>query len=95
MQRPTAFRSSGTDDEVERKGGEFFRILKYYSNKCLLVVAIFFSILCGCLPLIMNVFLGDFMNTMNANENFMDGLITVIYRMTGFCCASSRISRSR
>ena len=87
MQRPSAFRSSGTDDAVDRKGGEFFRILKYYSNKCLLVVAIFFSILCGCLPLIMNVFLGDFMNTMNANENFMDGLITVIYRMTGFCCA--------
>ena len=86
MHAQSAFRSSGTDDDVARSGGEFWKILKYYSNKGLLAFTVLMSLVCGVLPLINNIFLGDFMNTMNADTNFMSGLKQVIYKMTGFCC---------
>ena len=86
MNAQSVFRSSGTDDDTTRRGGEFWKILKYYSNKGLLAMTVLFSLICGVLPLVNNIFMGDFMNTMNASTNFMDGLKDVLIKMACFCC---------
>ena len=80
----TSFRAQGTTDEATTRGGEFWRILKYYEKKTVLGFTVFFSILAGCLPLLMNVFMGDFATTITTKKDFMDDLVQVIYKLIGF-----------
>lgn len=65
----------------------FAKIMKLYSRKLLLVLTIFFAIVLGVLPLLMNVFMGELMNAMNQDGDIMIPLRKVIYKMLVFILA--------
>ena len=80
------FKKQGTLDEYEGelKGKEFFRTMKYFSNKALLFFTIFFAILAGIMPLFMNIFMGDMVNVMADGIDFMNRFKPIIYKLIGF-----------
>ena len=82
----TMFKKQGTLDEYEGelKGKEFFRMMKYFSNKALLFFTIFFAVLAGVMPLFMNIFMGDMVNIMADGTDFMNRFKPIIYKLIGF-----------
>ncbi|OHT01152.1 ABC transporter family protein [Tritrichomonas foetus] len=81
----SAFKQQGSLDDFDgKRGKEFSRIMKYFSNKALFAFAIIFAIFAGVMPLLMNIFMGDMVNVFNTADNFMPNLVSVIYKLIGF-----------
>ncbi|OHS94664.1 ABC transporter family protein [Tritrichomonas foetus] len=81
----SVFKQQGSlDDMVERKGNEFLRMMKYFSNKAILIFTYLFAIIAGALPLLMSVFMGDMTNSFGTSGSIMPGLTKVIYKMIYF-----------
>ena len=79
------FRPHGStdEDEVTVTGGEFFRIMKYFSHKFALSLAILFAMLAGATPLVMNIFLGDMLNVISSgtftDAQLKDVVLRIVY----------------
>lgn len=87
MNSGVTLRSKDFEDEVDLSSLPkhcFAKIMKIYSRKLLLVLTIFFAIVLGVLPLLMNVFMGELMNAMNEDGDIMVPLRKVIYKMLVF-----------
>lgn len=78
------FRPHGSTDEdaVAITGGEFFRVMKYFSRKFALALSIIFAIIAGATPLVMNAFMGDIVNVLNTPGMTHDQLVDVVLRVT-------------
>ncbi|OHS98000.1 ABC transporter family protein [Tritrichomonas foetus] len=82
----SAFKQQGSLDDFEgKRGNEYFRIMKYFNNKFLLVITYLVSGVSGVMPLLMNVFIGDMVNSFNTTSGSMlDSLTSVIMNMIYF-----------
>lgn len=80
------FRMQGSLDEYEgtTRGHEFRRIIKYFSNKALAFFTVFFAIVAGVMPLLMNLFMGDMVNVMAGGTDFLNKFKPIIYKLIGF-----------
>ena len=85
MTEGMTFQPHGSSDaeEVKINGKEFFLIMRYFRKKWLLALAILFSILCGTVPLVMNVFLGDIVNTITkvdfTKEELNESILKIVW----------------
>ncbi|OHT02035.1 ABC transporter family protein [Tritrichomonas foetus] len=81
----TFFKPHGSldDDNVKVTGKEFWKIMKYFNRKWLLVSAILLAMIAGASPLVMNFFMGDLMNTLGkpnfTNAELNSAIVKVIY----------------
>lgn len=85
----STFRKQGSLDEYEgeMRGHEFFRIMKYFSNKAMLVFTILFAAFGGVMPLLMNLFMGDMVNVMAGGKDFLKKFTPIVFKLIGFTCA--------
>ncbi|KAK8876060.1 hypothetical protein M9Y10_006244 [Tritrichomonas musculus] len=93
MPPQSTFRNQGSLDEYqgEMKGHEFVRIMKYFSNKALLVFTIIFAVFGGVMPLLMNLFMGDMVNVMAEGNDFLKRFKPIIFKLIGFTCAQCAV----
>ena len=68
-----AIRAHGTaeDDDFKIEGGEFTRIMGYFSKTWALVTAIVLAIITGIAPISMNLVMGDMVNVVS-RKGFSD-----------------------
>ena len=87
----TVFRNQGTLDEydVVIKGHEFSRIMNYFSNKPLLAFTIIFAIIAGVMPLFFSIFMGDMLNVMQEETNFLDQIKDIVVKLILFILAEN------
>jgi ABC-type multidrug transport system fused ATPase/permease subunit len=74
------FKTHGSQEEadVELKGDEFVRSIKLFRNKPALIAGIFFTMIEGCAPLIMNIVVAELLSVMTTDDGFgrrLNGLI--------------------
>jgi preprotein translocase subunit SecY len=76
--RKGLFKSHGSQDAcpVEVKGDEWFRTIKYYTRKWVLIGGATFAIIAGVAPLMMSLIMGDLMNVMMSGQSFLDSVKT-------------------
>ena len=70
------------DDDFEIPGGQFRKIMGYFSKKWALFLAILFSVISGIAPLATNIVMGDMMNVLSAKEVTDGQLISLILSLT-------------
>ena len=76
-----------TDKENSKpKGKEFIRIMKYFRRKWLLVLCVFMTIILGASPFLLNLFLGNLVDTLSnpnfTNEELTDAILAIVYLLT-------------
>ncbi|KAH0790681.1 ABC transporter family protein [Histomonas meleagridis] len=80
------------DDEKLKRGGEYFKTMKYLDHKAPLIMTIILHFIVGALPVLMSILLGDMVDVF-ASENFMDEFTPIIcdmaYFVVGMFVASS------
>ena len=76
------------EDKNAQKGGEYFRIMKYFKRKPLLFASLFFAVVNGVLPVIISLMLGDLVNVMAGSDNFLDELKSIVLKMIYFYIAT-------
>ena len=76
--------SSEVSQEEIKKGHEFFRILKYFSNKALFIFSLIFSILLGAVPFIFYLIMGDMINVITETTNFLSEFHKVMIKIIVF-----------
>lgn len=87
----TVFINQGSLDEYDGqiKGNEFASIMKYFSNKPLLVSTIVSSIIAGVMPLFFSIFMGDMLNVMEDGEDFLEKIKDIIMKISLFTLAET------
>ena len=79
----TVFKTQGAQDDhaADVKGDEFKRTIRIFSRKWALGLALFFSICAGASPLLMNVIMGDMMNVMTQQDQFIEVMSDLCLKM--------------
>lgn len=69
------------DEKVEIKGGEYKRIMRYYDRKWIFIIALFFAFVCGAMPMVMNVLMGNLATLITTSTDFVDAVVQLIIKM--------------
>ena len=79
------------NNNTSKRGGEYFKIMRYVKNKWAVALTILLHFIVGALPVIMTILLGDMVNVFsNANflEDFIPVILNMIYYVVGMFLAS-------
>lgn len=85
MKKVEIFADHGsTDDADVLVKYAFFKLMKYYPNRFLYSIAFILSLGMGAAPLLMNVFIGEMVDSLMPGKDFFDTFLPVLYKIIYF-----------
>ena len=77
------FKTHGSQDasDVQLKGNEFGRSIRLITNRCAFGFGIFFAIVAGAYPVLINITMGNMLTTMTTQLDFLGAMKTLALRL--------------